>query len=432
MIPSCISNIFRALRIELREVWRTLFPVSFMEIILFLFFFMLYGFIGYNMLYKTPLLDVPNGGAGSYLGYDNLFHFFTRGGAFDISHPFFSVVHLLKTLLINLFTTLLKTETRGIICLFGMNLLTTGGLILTYRYLKQIVLLSTRRALMLTLFMGSFFTTIVLSFTTETYPFSFYLLIFSLLMLSREYKMTGQFKGRTVFFLSFLCGGVTLTNAAKPAMAILLNKAPFLRKIRTGLKVMVPFVLCVGLFFTFYTIKSKLLSPDEPSPIETTAGLSRYFIHDPTFSKQALIDFWGNTVMTTPLVEQAVGKEIVLRPTEYLHTWQNGVVVLLLVLLAASACLNICNTYVQLILMYLGIDAIIHFFIRYGMNEAIIFGGHWMFAIPLLLGWMYVRVPVRMYRILDWAILVFLLLTSIQNGLEFTRLWEQMLLTARG
>ena len=432
MIPTCISNFFRALRIELREVWRTLFPISLIEILLFLFFFSLYGFFGYNMLFKTPLIDVPNGGAGSYLGYDNLFHLFTRGGAFDISHPFFSVFHLLKTLLITLFTTLLKEQTRGIICLFGMNLLTTGGLILTYRYLKQIAAISTRRAFMLTVFMGSFFTTIMLSFTTETYPFSFYLLIFSLLMLSREYKMTGKFKGRTVFFLSFLCGGVTLTNAAKPAMAIFLNRAPFLHKIRTGLKVMIPFIACVALFFVFYTAKSKLLSPDEPSPIETTAGLSRYFIHDPAFSKQALIDFWGNTVMTTPLAEQPVGKEVVLRPTEYLHTWQNGAVVLLLVLVAASACLNICNTYVQLILMYLGIDVVIHFFIRYGMNEAIIFGGHWMFAIPLLLGWMYSRVPVRMYRILDWVILAFLLLTSIQNGLEFARLREQMLLTAQG
>lgn len=432
MIPTCIIDVFRALRIEGREVWRTLFPISFMEIVLFLFFFTLYGFIGYNMLYRTSLIDVSNGGTGSYLGYDNLFHFFTRGGTFDICHPFFSVFHMLKTLLINLFTTLLKTETRGIICLFLMNLLTTGGLILTYRYLKQIVQLSTRRTLMLTLFMGSFFTTIVLSFTTETYPFSFYLLIFSLLMLSREYKMTGQFKGRTVFFLSFLCGSVTITNAAKPALAILLNKAPFLHKTRTGLKVMIPFVACVGLFFLFYTVKSKLLSPDEPTPIETTAGLSRYFIDDPAFSKQALVDFWGNTIMTTPLAEQAVDKETVLRPTEYLHTWQNGAVVLLLVLIAASACLNICNTYVQLILMYLGIDVIIHFVFGYGMNEAIIFGGHWMFAVPLLLGWLYTRVPVRGYRILDWVILVFLLLTGIQNGLEFTRLWEQMLLTARG
>ena len=97
-MPSCLSILFRALRIEWRETKRTLFPPTPIETGLFLFFFLLYGCIGYRMLFHTELIDVPNGGAGSYLGYDNLFHLHTRGGAFDISHPFFGIFHLLKTL----------------------------------------------------------------------------------------------------------------------------------------------------------------------------------------------------------------------------------------------------------------------------------------------------------------------------------------------
>ena len=180
MMPSCLSILFRALRIEWRETKRTLFPTTPIETGLFLFFFLLYGCIGYRMLFHTELIDVPNGGAGSYLGYDNLFHLHTRGGAFDISHPFFGIFHLLKTLLTILLTTLFKEKTSGIICLTLMNLLITGGLVLIYRYLKQIVRISSRRALLLTGFTGCFFTTVVLSFTTESYPFSFFLLVFSL------------------------------------------------------------------------------------------------------------------------------------------------------------------------------------------------------------------------------------------------------------
>ena len=41
----------------------------------------------------------------------------------------------------------------------------------------------------------------------------------------------------------------------------------------------------------------------------------------------------------------------------------------LLFLVAASALLNLKNKYVQLLLMYLSIDFVIHFIIRYGMNE---------------------------------------------------------------
>ena len=61
MMPSCLSILFRALRIEWRETKRTLFPPTLIETGLFLFFFILYGYIGYRMLFHTELIDVPNG-----------------------------------------------------------------------------------------------------------------------------------------------------------------------------------------------------------------------------------------------------------------------------------------------------------------------------------------------------------------------------------
>lgn len=423
MIPTCISTLFRTLQIELREAHKTLFPISFIELVLFLFFFLSYGFLEINILYHTNLIDMPHGN-GSYLGYDNLHYLHTKGGTFDICHPFFNIFHIPKALLMNLLTNLWNAKISTILCLFITNLLISEGLVLIYRYLKQIVSISTFRAIILTLFTGFFFTTIILSFTIETYTFSFFLLIFSLLRISQEYKLKGSVKSRTIFFLSFLCGGVTLTNAAKPLMAVLLNPTSLPNKIHTGFKIMIPFITCVTLIFTLYTIKIKLQAPEEPSPIEMTAQLSRYFIYEETFRKQALIDFWGNTVMTTPLTLQTVGKETVLRPSEYPYIWQNGVIILLLLLMTISICINIKNKYVQLLLMYLSIDFIIHFIFRYGMNEAIIFGGHWMYAIPFLLGWLYTRLPNKTSKILDCIILLLLLLTITQNCSELMRLWE--------
>lgn len=46
MMPSCLSILFRALRIEWRETKRTLFPPTLIEAGLFLFFFILYGTSG--------------------------------------------------------------------------------------------------------------------------------------------------------------------------------------------------------------------------------------------------------------------------------------------------------------------------------------------------------------------------------------------------
>ena len=57
-MPSCLSILFRALRIEWRETKRTLFPTTPIETGLFLFFFLLYGCIGYRMLFHTGEREV--------------------------------------------------------------------------------------------------------------------------------------------------------------------------------------------------------------------------------------------------------------------------------------------------------------------------------------------------------------------------------------
>ena len=68
MMPSCLSILFRALRIEWRETKRTLFPTTPIETGLFLFFFLLYGCIGYRMLFSYGTdRCTPTGVAGSLL-----------------------------------------------------------------------------------------------------------------------------------------------------------------------------------------------------------------------------------------------------------------------------------------------------------------------------------------------------------------------------
>lgn len=423
-MPECISILLRALRIELRAVRRTLFPVSGVEAGLFLFFFLLYGWMGYHVLYDTDLMEPSLWYKSSYLGYENLYHLYAAGGVFDLLHPFFCFFHLFKNLLITLLITLLKGGNYAVISLIITDLLITGGLVLLYRYLKQIVLLSTHRALLLTLFCGSFFTTVVLSFTPETYPFSFFLLLFSLLMLSREYKLTGRIKGRTAFFLSFLCGGATATNALKPVLAAWLNKTSFLHKLQTTVRILLSFAVCVFFLWGVYACKDFLFKPEVP--VEKSRQFSIYEPKEESFSKHALIDFWGNTVITTPLVPQPVDKVVVYRPTEYLHGWLNAVVVFLLLLVVASVCFNLGNRYVWLLLMFLGVDAVIHFVFRFGMNEGVLFGGHWLFAVPILIGWFYTKLPVRMYRVLDWIVVLLFFITFTQNCVEFIRLWEEI------
>ena len=105
---------------------------------------------------------------------------------------------------------------------------------------------------------------------------------------------------------TFLCGGITITNAAKPMAALFLNKSSFLQKCKVGSKISVLFIGCVAIIMGFYTLKKHWFDPESVSPLEATYQIKQYFIYDNHFSKQLLIDLWGNTILSTPLTPQQV------------------------------------------------------------------------------------------------------------------------------
>lgn len=414
----------REVRATWRSVRRALLPVDGWEPVLFLFFFGIYGILGLNILKHSDLLQDAEGGAGSYLGYDNLFHLTTNGGAFDISHPLFNIFHITKWGIVKIVDMAAHIDIRAVFCLSLMNFLVSSGLVLLYRYLKRIVRLSVRRALLLTFLGGGSFTTIVLSFTTETYPFSFFLLILSLLVLSWEYKMRRRFPAYTLTVFTFLLGGVTISNAGKPLLASLVGVAPWEKKVRDACLSLLPLLVCVCIAFGIYSLKNALMPVVDASPVEATKGLLQYFHHDAQFAHEVINDFWANTFMTTPLSPQFVGQEQVFRPTEYLHGWQYAIPFMLLFLSLASLVLHVQkNPYVQILGLYFIVDLGIHLGLGYGMNEAILFGGHFLFLIPMLIGWLYRKLPIHIYKTLDIVLFVLLLCVLTFNSMELNRLW---------
>jgi len=87
--------------------------------------------------------------------------------------------------------------------------------------------------------------------------------------------------------------------------------------------------------------------------------------------------------------------ETVLRPTVYPHIWQYALSTSLLALFLLSLFLNRKNRLVQLVALFVLVDVLVHFVFRYGIYEAIIFGGHWLFLVPVVLGWLYSRLDAK-------------------------------------
>ncbi len=424
-MPKRLFLPFRIIRAAWRSITHALFPVQAWEPILFLVFFYIYGFLGLNVLKHSGILEETDGNAGSYLGYDNLFHLYTNGGALDISHPFFNVFHILKWAVAKCAELVAGVDIRTVFCILLMNLLVSGGLVLLFRYLRRIVLLPLSRALLLTFLAAGSFTTIILSFTTESYPFSFFLLILSLLVLSWEYKMRRSFNTYTLTVFTFLLGGVTISNAGKPLLASLVGILPFREKLRNIFKSLFPFLVCVVVVFVFYSLKSFFDPETETSPAGSALDLLQYFRHDELFAHALINDFWANTFMTTPLSLQFVGHEQVLRPTIYLHGWQYAVPYILLLLCLASVFLNVRkNPYVQILSLYFVIDLFVHVGLGYGMDEAVLFGGHFLFLVPMLIGWLYRKLPKHTYKTLDITLLILLFCIVTFNSMELNRLWS--------
>ena len=384
-----LKKLAQKIKLFLRSLFEAVWPAGKVEWTLFLFFFVFYAACGFSLLFATDLLDVQTGRAGSYLGYDNLFHAKTRGGALDIGHPFFNIFHFFKYVVTLPLAALFGAKGLLSFCILLMNLLVSAALLVIYKYLRRVVELSLFRGLLLTVFCGFFFTVIVLSFTTESYPFSFLFLTLSVYLLSKEYREQGRFSLSNVFFLQFLCGGVTVTNAIKPLSALLLNSERFKVKAVKILKAFLPFAVCVVLVALLYSVKTS--SEDKETPFEQILGVTRYLVFDGQLLKQSLTNYWSSSILVAPLTYQAFFSETVLRPSVYPHAWQYALSASLLGLFLLSFFVNRKNRLVQLLAFFVLTDVVIHFIFRYGIGETIIFGGHWLFLVPIVLGWLYAR-----------------------------------------
>ena len=134
-----------------------------------------------------------------------------------------------------------------------------------------------------------------------------------------------------------------------------------------------------------------------------------------TRSADLVPDFFGHPLLISDLEMRELHGETVLRPTPYacwamqLLPW--GVVLLLLSMIWVGRRYPLAWA----IPLYLAVDVAVHLIGGYGLDEAIIFGGHWVFLVPMALGWLYHMVPKQAYRYMDLALLLLSIYMCMHN-----------------
>lgn len=351
-------------------------------------------------VYSTGLL-MPHGDAiGAYLGYDNYYRFATRGGAWDVSHPLITPLYLINR---GLLVPLLGEGGALVGILLASALLMAIAVAGCCGYLRHVVQLDMGRSLLLSGLLLSTFTVMTLSFTVESYPLSMALLVLSLLCLSSQLKQEKRLSGWHITLWSLLLGGVTLTNFAKPLSLLLLSKEESLWQ--RVCKVLLPTLLLLALVVVvgwLYQQRGTSQGAEEPMLTAQVKDLLRF----QTRSADLVPDFFGHPLLISDLEMRELHGETVLRPTPYacwamqLLPW--GVVLLLLSMIWVGRRYPLA----WVIPLYLAVDVAVHLIGGYGLDEAVIFGGHWVFLVPMALGWLYHMVPKQAYRYMDLVLLL--------------------------
>jgi hypothetical protein len=198
------------------------------------------------------------------------------------------------------------------------------------------------------------------------------------------YALKNNISVRFATNLSFalLLGGTTITNVAKgiiPLFFIEKSWRNFIKKL----------FIIGGVFFVIFLL-IKIFGRLDPI-------ISDYvkFSKNPSDFWMSICAFFGAPIFLTGLKDytRIVSEYLVFNhaidTTFYAHWWQYAFLATLYALIIYSLIINWRNRLVQLLFLLFGVDIFIHIILRFGLTESFIYGGHWVYCLPLLMGWMF-------------------------------------------
>ncbi|NAW51582.1 hypothetical protein GNY06_09375 [Elizabethkingia argentiflava] len=303
-----------------------------------------------------------------------------------------------------------------------------------YKYLRNIISLPLWISLFLVLFFSVFTTPIILSFTPETYTYSLFLLVFfnyfSALNITQEKKMTTlPLTGFAIFI-----GGLTITNLAKVYIPICLENRLF-QKWSNIVSAFIRCLVSIGAFFLLYLWR---LDFKLHTIVEQTFSQYEKFSKPKVTPLWDMIAswFWGGNILfpsfTIRDYHSKIGFQYKALFMDVYSLWVPYLFLSVLTCLVIwSLVANYKNKLVHMLGLSLFCDIVIHCILKFGLHTAYIYGGHFIFIVPMLLGWLFYSQKTKP-KILSalWCVLIILFAYLSLNNLyrlnevvEFAKLY---------
>jgi hypothetical protein len=370
--------------------FKLIFPYTGIELVVFLFFLVAYGYLGsYIAIHHKIIFDsrIP---WDAYFSFDNKSIVMT-GGSFErhpLSYYFFNWIRELALLFSD---GKMDGNFRFALAWFS-NIAISLSVLQVFKYLKNIIQLPLIINLLLVLFFGSFSTTILLSFTPENFTYTLFLLTlfnhYSAIKLKKEEKIPAL-----VLVLSGITiGGLTVTNIIKVFIPVLFEKDIFRNWRKFGYAVLRVALVCISFIllylnridFKYQNIFNKTSEQYEKfSNVKSTPiwdMISSYF-------------FGGNILFSNFIIRDKHNmkgfdyKGIVM---DVYSSWIPYIfIVVLLGLILWSYYKNLNNKLVHILMIPFLFDIVIHCIMKFGIHTSYIYGGHFVFVYPMLLGWLF-------------------------------------------
>lgn len=410
---------------KFKDFLKTIFPSTKFEVLLFMIFISVYGILGSFIALNYRIIFDDRIPWDAYFSFDNRAIVMTGGGfeRHPLANYFFDWIREFGLL----FSDGKKDETFRLVLAWCSNFAISLSLIQIYKYLKNIIVLPKKISLLIIAFFAFFSTNILLSFTPETYTYTLFFLVLFNYYAALKMRKGEKIPAPALIFAGVTVGGLTVTNIVKVYIPLLFEKNIFTQWKKFGngvLRILASVAVFLLLFlnrldFNFLRFLEKTEEQYEKfsNPKAT-----------PVWDMIASWFFGGNMLFAGFEVRDYHNKKGFEYKALFMDVYESWIpylfVAAVLILVIWSSVKNFKNKFVLVLMISFLVDIVIHCILKFGLHTSYIYGGHFVFVYPLLIGWLfyaYKNAPKTLsflYSIL-WILFIYLVLNNVFRMEEF-------------
>ncbi len=392
---------------------------------MFIIFITVYGILGSFIALNYRIIFDDRIPWDAYFSFDNRAIVMTGGGfeRHPLANYFFDWIREFGLL----FSDGKKDETFRLVLAWCSNFAISLSLIQIYKYLKNIIVLPKKISLLIIAFFAFFSTNILLSFTPETYTYTLFFLVLFNYYAALKMRKGEKIPAPALIFAGVTVGGLTVTNIVKVYIPLLFEKNIFTQWKKFGngvLRILASVAVFLLLFlnrldFNFFRFLEKTEEQYEKfsNPKAT-----------PVWDMIASWFFGGNMLFAGFEVRDYHNKKGFEYKALFMDVYESWIpylfVAAVLILVIWSSVKNFKNKFVLVLMISFLVDIVIHCILKFGLHTSYIYGGHFVFVYPLLIGWLfyaYKNAPKTLsflYSIL-WILFIYLVLNNVFRMEEF-------------